>query len=104
MEQETDFEAQLQLLTQKIQDLTVQANDDTLMLLSLLRTLEQLHQNIRDDVFQKTLPKNRQELYHLLREIEAQGGWPYIPRKSLRFILKNLDLSTPSDPDNKGAQ
>ena len=59
-------------------------------LLAILRLLEALHQEIRDDLFQKSLPDNRQALYALLRDIETEGGWPYIRRMKLQSFLSNL--------------
>ncbi|HEY9627723.1 MAG TPA: hypothetical protein V6C84_10510 [Coleofasciculaceae cyanobacterium] len=59
-------------------------------LLAILRLLESLHQEIRDDLFQKSLPDNRQALYALLRDIETEGGWPYIHRMKLQSFLSNL--------------
>jgi hypothetical protein len=90
MEHETDFETARQVLTQTVRDLAAGIRGDGPALLALLRTLEGLHQEIRDDLFQETLPKNRQELYHLLREIESEGGWPHIPRNTLRSLLKHF--------------
>jgi hypothetical protein len=70
-------------------------------LLSLLRQLEELHRDIRDTLFQESLPTNRQHLYSLLRDIELNGGWPYIQRMKLADLLKTLDVSsvveTPED-------
>jgi hypothetical protein len=37
------------------------------------------------------LPDNRQALYSLLRDIEAEGGWPYIERMRLQAFLTNLE-------------
>lgn len=59
-------------------------------LLSLLRLLEGLHKEIRDDLFQEALPDNRQALYSLLKDIEASGGWPYIYRGNLKYLLRRL--------------
>ncbi|WP_299416402.1 hypothetical protein [Acaryochloris sp. IP29b_bin.148] len=59
-------------------------------LLQLLRVLESLHQIIREELFIKTLPTNRQALYLLLREIESEGGWPYIPRMRLKTFIAHL--------------
>lgn len=61
-----------------------------LKLLALLRLIESLHQEIRDGLFQESLPQNRQALYALLRDIEADGGWPYIHRMKLQAFLANL--------------
>ena len=59
-------------------------------LLALLRSLESLHQELREGLFQESLPNNRQQLYNLLKEIEATGGWPYIPRMKLRSFFENF--------------
>ncbi|MBD2122949.1 hypothetical protein [Trichocoleus sp. FACHB-262] len=68
---------------------------DCLTLLALLRLLESLHREISDSFFQDSLPTNRQALYALLRDIEAEGGWPYIHRMKLQALLVNLP---PEDP------
>ena len=65
--------------------------DDSEALLALLRLLEKLHREIRDDFFLKTLPTNRQALYALLRDIEQNGGWPYIPRFKLKKFLQEAE-------------
>lgn len=76
-------------------------------LLSLLRLLESLHKEIRDGLFQESLPDNRQALYSLLKDIEASGGWPYIYRGSLNSLMSRLpgeevrDLLNPIDPEQK---
>ncbi|MEO1521861.1 MAG: hypothetical protein AAFU78_13950 [Cyanobacteria bacterium J06633_2] len=64
---------------------------DNIALLTLLRTLETAHREICDSFFQDALPKNRQQLYSFLREIEAEGGWPYIPRMKMRSLLRNIN-------------
>jgi hypothetical protein len=58
-----------------------------LRLLRLLRLLEALHREIREDLFQEALPDNRQALHALLRDMEAEGGWPYINRMRLQSLL-----------------
>lgn len=63
---------------------------DPIALLGLLRLLEHLHRDICDSLFQESLPGNRQALYGLLREMEAQGGWPYIQRMKLQTLLTHL--------------
>ncbi len=67
-----------------------QQQGKSLELLSILRLLEQLHQEIRDGIFQDSLPDNRQALYALLRDIELSGGWPYIHRMKLQDLLTNF--------------
>ncbi|HEY9647182.1 MAG TPA: hypothetical protein V6C88_12470 [Chroococcidiopsis sp.] len=75
-----------------------QNNSQSLLL--LLRLIEALHQEIRDGLFQDSLPDNRQALYSLLKNIEAEGGWPYIHRMRLQdFLIKFLDIPQP-EPDD----
>lgn len=63
---------------------------DSTSLLSLLRTLELVHREIREQMFESSLPQTRNDLYHFVREIEDQGGWPYIERMKLRELLHYL--------------
>jgi hypothetical protein len=74
----------------------------SLELLALLRLLEALHQEIRDSLFQSSLPDNRQALYALLRDIEADGGWPYIHRMKLQEFLANLAMQLDDEPSELG--
>jgi hypothetical protein len=83
------LEKDLQAIAQLVRATASQHSGECLHLLDLLRLLENLHQEIRDTLFQNSLPDNRQALYHLLREIEANGGWPYIHRMKLQALLKN---------------
>lgn len=87
--------SEMQQLTGKIYALAQNQKEDALVLLSLLRELEKLHQVIRDDFFQVALPTNRQGLYALLRDIEAQGGWPYIARLKLQVFLDQIQSEDP---------
>lgn len=64
---------------------------DTVALLALLRLLEERHREVCDTFFRDALPENRHNLYTLLRDIELNGGWPYIQRMKLRSLLENLD-------------
>jgi hypothetical protein len=90
----TKLENRLQEAVDSIWKIALEHGNDTIGLLGILRTLEQLHQEIRDDLFQASLPDNRQSLYKLLRDIEAKGGWPYIYRAKLQALLDNLDAIT----------
>ncbi len=63
---------------------------DVVELLAILRLLESLHREIREDYFQEALPNNRHGLYGLLIEIEEKGGWPYIDRLKIQSLLTNL--------------
>jgi hypothetical protein len=64
---------------------------DCLALLDLLRRLERLHHDIRDTLFCDALPENRQRLYRLLKDIEQEGGWPYIQRMQLLSLVDKLE-------------
>ena len=64
---------------------------DNLFLLSLLRSLEQIHRQIRVNYFDLALPQTRNDLYQFIKEIEEQGGWPYIERMRLKELLQNLE-------------
>jgi hypothetical protein len=95
MDNPTEFDSQarsnqLEILAEKVLILAKTAEGSTLDILAVLRILEQLHQDIRESLFQQSLPDNRQKLYHLLREIESKGGWPYIPRSSIKALMENL--------------
>jgi len=87
---ETALRCCLQEITATVHSAAQKYQGDTLALLSLLRVLEELHQVMRDGFFQDTLPTNRQELYSLLKDIEAAGGWPYIPRMRIGALLAAL--------------
>jgi len=84
---------------------------DSSALLALLRVLEKIHWHIREKFFHPALPNTRRELYQLLRDIEENGGWPYIERMKLRSLLIHLEFSegeaqadSPSQPDENHDQ
>lgn len=81
---------QLQTLSTEIRSLAHSHQGDSLALLALLRALEQAHREIRETLFQAALPDSRQRLYALLKDIEEEGGWPYIERMTLRSLQQNL--------------
>ncbi|MBR8837814.1 MAG: hypothetical protein DSM106950_28355 [Stigonema ocellatum SAG 48.90 = DSM 106950] len=81
---------ELQAIASVVHDAAQVCQGDPMALLALLRQLEQLHREIRDGVFQKSLPDNRQGVYSLLKDIESVGGWPYIERMRLQAFLENL--------------
>ena len=68
-----------------------QRQGDCLALLELLRQLNNIHYEIRETLFQNALPDKRQKLYSLLKDIEREGGWPYIPKMKLMELLQNID-------------
>jgi hypothetical protein len=77
-------------ITHQIHELAEQNREDPIALLHLLRTLEQLHREIQQNYFQPALPNSRQALYALLRDIEENGGWPYVQRWKLQALFANL--------------
>lgn len=86
----TNLAVKLQAITVEVQDATQACQGNVTLLLALLRQLESLHKEIRDGIFQDSLPDNRQRLYSLLKDIESEGGWPYIERMRLQAFLVNL--------------
>jgi hypothetical protein len=96
----TDFSEQLQKIAIAVHDIAQECQKDPIALLNLLRQLEYLHREIRDGAFQESLPDNRQQLYSLLKDIEAEGGWPYIERMRLQtFLAKLLQQETEDNED-----
>ncbi|MDB9524928.1 hypothetical protein PN498_02925 [Oscillatoria sp. CS-180] len=91
--------ADLQTLAQSIERTALVRRGDEIALLELLRLLESLHAHIRDELFQDALPTNRQRLYALLRDIEVNGGWPYIQRLRLKNLLDGFELAEPGMED-----
>ncbi len=104
--EEGQLQARLQAITADIRSLASRYPGDSLALLALLRALEQVHREIRENLFQPSLPDNRQALYALLRDIEEEGGWPYIDRMKLRSLLEQLQepISQDSDTSNSDSE
>ena len=88
---------ELQAITTAVCALAEGCQGDSMALLALLRRLEELHREIRDGIFQASLPDNRQALYALLKDIEAKGGWPYIERMKLQSLLEKLPAEAASE-------
>ncbi len=86
----TLVQADLEAIATAAQALATRHQGNAKALLKLLRMLESLHRDIRDGLFQDCLPNNRQILYAMLRDMESEGGWPYIPRMKLRSLLAQL--------------
>ncbi|MEB3215188.1 MAG: hypothetical protein VKN72_02870 [Nostocales cyanobacterium 94392] len=87
----------LQEIADYIHEYSTLCQGDILAILGLLRQLEQLHREIRDGIFQESLPSNRQALYSLLKDIEAEGGWPYIERMRIQALMSNLETIAEED-------
>ena len=86
----TDLSPDLAEVVRVIRDTAHSKEGNCLALLELLRLLDDLHYEIRDTLFREALPDNRQRLYRLLKDIEQQGGWPYIKRMNLRELLEHF--------------
>ncbi|TVQ05678.1 MAG: hypothetical protein EA368_18905 [Leptolyngbya sp. DLM2.Bin27] len=80
----------LDQLSKLIDRLALDRQNESTALLSLLRLLEERHRDICETLFSESLPDNRQHLYALLKDIELNGGWPYIQRMKLQALLANL--------------
>lgn len=93
--QANQIKPELEPIATLVHTVAQQHRGKSLELLGLLRLLESLHQEIRDSLFQQSLPDNRQALYALLRDIELCGGWPYIHRMKLQAFLSNLPIEPP---------
>jgi len=97
------LEFELQDITTAVRALAQRCQGDSLALVALLRHLEELHREIRDGMFQVSLPDNRQALYALLKDIETQGGWPYIERMKLQSLLANLQAENAGETGDSTA-
>ncbi|ARV62198.1 hypothetical protein BZZ01_29415 [Nostocales cyanobacterium HT-58-2] len=95
---------ELQAIASAVYDTAQDCHGDARALLALLRQLEQLHREIRDGAFQQSLPDNRQALYSLLRDIEAEGGWPYIERMRLQAFLINVEQQTATENSSEAME
>ncbi len=93
---------QLQSAVATIRVLAHGSTEHPEQLLDILRALEKLHQEIREDLFQDALPRSRHTLFELLREMETHGGWPYIPRMRLQevmvYLTRESEAETGAEP------
>lgn len=87
----------LNQLHQQIFALASESKDDLWELLMILRSLEEIHRQVREDLFEPSLPDNRQKLYQLLKEVDESGGWPYIPRMRLHEFFLNYQKAEEED-------
>jgi hypothetical protein len=94
------FQEDFRAITAHLHQLIDRSQTDPVALLKILRFLESLHHEVRELHFQSALPIHRHELYAMLREMEAEGGWPYIPRMQLRELLSGSgEMQTPHSVD-----
>ena len=86
-----DLPQDFRQLAEQARDSAKEREGDCIALLELLRLLESLHFEIRDTLFRDALPDNRQRLYRLLKDIEQEGGWPYIKRMQLLALIEHIE-------------
>jgi hypothetical protein len=84
------IESELKKLVNEIGNLAEKSQDNIFDVLLILRELELLHRNIRQEMFEPNLPDTRHRLYLLLKHIEELGGWPYIERIRVKDICQKL--------------
>ena len=89
-----DLTVKFSQINAEIDKLAQQHPNDPRFLLALLRNLEKIHRHIRTSMFEPSLPSTRNKLYDLAKDIEEEGGWPYIERMKLQQLLKNIELDS----------
>ena len=94
----------LQEILGKTWSIAAKKPEDSLFLLSVLRSLELIHRQIRTEMFEPSLPETRNDLYQLVKDIEEKGGWPYIERMKLQNLLRNMESNTCEDNQPSQAQ
>jgi hypothetical protein len=96
---QTDLDAIAETVTMLVN----RTEGSSVEILQILRFLEALHRQVCEDHFLVTLPNRRRTLYNLLREIDAEGGWPYIPRMQLKRLLAHLEAEPDESLENSEA-
>lgn len=99
MSDETHLQSDFTTIASLIQQVVHQSEGDVIAYLKVLRFLEHQHQGIRESHFQPALPPDRHGLYNLLKEMESEGGWPYIPKMTLKELISHEARSEASEPD-----
>ena len=97
------IQAEMEEVATQVRSIAQRHQRQSRELLALLRLLEALHCEIRDGLFQESLPDNRQALYALLRDIETGGGWPYIHRMKLQAFLTQLSQEERDDRSHQNS-
>ncbi|MGQ9864737.1 MAG: hypothetical protein ACUVSQ_00385 [Pseudanabaenaceae cyanobacterium] len=94
-DQNPPLNLELQTAIAAIRAIASRQGNDPQGLLLVLRELEALHRQICDEMLMPALPNTRHELFALLQNIEANGGWPYIYRIRLQDLLHKLRPELP---------
>ncbi len=84
------LQSKLESINKDIVELVESCDGNCLEILHILKELEATHRYLHDEFLSPSLPTNRHRLYLLVRHMEEVGGWPYIPRMSLKSFCKNL--------------
>ena len=101
-EKNLDLSQNLEPLLQEIMAIAADNEGDGQTQLLILRQLELLHRKICADYFYQTLPERRRDLYNLLRDMEENGGWPYIARPKLKMVMQALlEAEAEDEAENK---
>ncbi len=93
--------SEINLIAETIRKAAYQRQGNSIALLELLRMMEGVHREISDGLFQSALPANRQALHSFLRDIETQGGWPYIYSRRLKAVLSELTAALLRDTEQR---
>lgn len=91
---DTSLQQDLNAIAETVNTLVKRSDGSSVEILQILRFLEALHRQVCEEHFLATLPNRRRTLYNLLREIDAEGGWPYIPRMQLKTLLAHLEIES----------
>ncbi|MBV5261247.1 hypothetical protein FLX56_22790 [Synechococcus moorigangaii CMS01] len=89
-ESTANLSEQLDRIHQELLAIATQYEGNGEQLLAILRQIESTHRQISEGYFYPSLPERRRDLYNILRDMETAGGWPYIARPKLKFILENF--------------
>ncbi len=98
MSENVNLTSLIEQVRETSRQLATEQQHEVLELLAILRLLESLHREIREEYFQAALPNNRHGLYGLLIEIEENGGWPYIDRLKIQSLLANIPQEAEAAP------
>lgn len=88
-----ELQADLEAIANLVHNVAHRQKGEGTALLALLRILEASHREVCDGLFQEALPESRHQLYTFLKDMESEGGWPYIPRMKLRKLIVSLNVS-----------
>jgi hypothetical protein len=84
------LDSELEKLRDEVLTLARKSKEDSILLITILRKLEFIHRQIREELFEPSLPNTRHDLYPLLKDIEESGGWPYIERMRLQNLCEKF--------------